>query len=101
APRRLAVGTPAVEGGVGTHVAAEFHAGVGAGNEEEAGAVRRADPYIIDWLGFDRKVGRLCEARCHEADRRPDQKCANRLHMDSCRRGACADSYLAQKASAT
>jgi hypothetical protein len=49
-----------VEGSVHAQITADLDAGVGARDEEEAFAVERADPYIFDRLGFDRKVGRLC-----------------------------------------
>ena len=62
APGRRAVGA-AVEGDVRAQIAAELDAGVGARDEEEAGAVKRTDPYIFNCLGLDRKVGRLCPAR--------------------------------------
>jgi len=50
----------AVEGGVGAQIAADLDAGVGAGDEEEARAVKRANPDIFYRFGLDRKVGRFC-----------------------------------------
>jgi hypothetical protein len=50
----------AVEGGVGAQVAADLDAGVGAGDVEEARAIKRADPDIFYRFGLDRKVGRFC-----------------------------------------
>jgi hypothetical protein len=50
----------AVEGGVGAQIAADLDAGVGAGDVEEARAVKRADPDIFYRFGLDRKVGRFC-----------------------------------------
>ena len=59
APSRLPVDA-AVEGGVGAQIAADLDAGVGAGDEEEARAVKRANPDIFYRFGLDRKVGRFC-----------------------------------------
>ena len=58
APGRLPVDA-AVEGGVGAQIAADLDAGVGAGDEEEARAVKRANPDIFYRFGLDRKVGRF------------------------------------------
>ena len=77
-PCRLAVGA-AVEGDVGAQIAAELDAGVGARDVEEAGAVKRADPHILDRLGLDRKVGRLCAAQGHQACCRAENKCSRRI----------------------
>jgi len=49
----------AVKRGVDAQIAAELDTGVGAGNVEEAGAIQRADPHILDRLGFDGKIGGL------------------------------------------
>ena len=73
-PGRRAVGA-AVERGVGAQIAADLDAGVGARNVEEAGAVKRTDPYIFDCLGLDRKVGRLCPAQGYQACRRAENEC--------------------------
>jgi hypothetical protein len=49
----------AIKGSVGAQIAADLDAGVGAGDVEEARAVKRADPDIFYRFGLDRKVGRF------------------------------------------
>jgi len=57
-PGRDTVGA-AIKGSVGAQIAADLDAGVGAGDVEEARAVKRADPDIFYRFGLDRKVGRF------------------------------------------
>jgi hypothetical protein len=64
-PGWLAVNA-AVEGDVGAYVTAELDAGVGTGDEEEAGAVKRADLHILDGFRLDRKIRRVCTAGGHQ-----------------------------------
>ena len=88
APGRLAVNA-AVEGSVDAQIAAELDAGIGARNVEEAGAVQRADPYILDRLGLDGKVSGLCRADGEQACRRTENKLSRQLHDDLLSRTTC------------
>src|SRR4029079_7761241 len=79
-PGRCAVGA-AVEGAVDAQITADLDAGVGTRDEEEACAVKRADPDIFDCLGLDRKVGRLCPADGDQACRGAENECSRRSHL--------------------
>jgi len=74
------VSATAVEGGIGAQIAAKLDAGIGAGNVEEAGAVRRADFHVLDRLGLDWQIGRMGGADGHQAGRRTENEIPRRLH---------------------
>jgi hypothetical protein len=69
-----------VEGGVDAQIAAEFDAGVGARNIEEACAIEGADTHILDRFRLDRQIG--CPGATHgEKGRRgTENKVSYRCH---------------------
>ena len=81
-PARHVIGAGAVERHVGTQVAAQLDAGIGARDVVETRAVQRADLHVFDRLGLQRKIGRLCPADSDQGRCRAEDKALNHLHVN-------------------